>query len=150
MTRAIKERFFVATVESVLLYGCESWSQTSTMEALLNGCYTRMLHAAFNISWQEHVTNEILYGSMPRVTEKIRSRRLQLAGHCYRHPELPAHHVLLWQPSHGNRQRGRPTTIYPRTLLHDSSAQNINELKTLLTSRQLWQSISGARPRPPE
>jgi len=40
--------FFQATVETVLLYGCEAWTLTPTLERSLNGCYTRMLRAALN------------------------------------------------------------------------------------------------------
>ena len=28
----LKKKFFVATVESILLYGCEAWTLTKTME----------------------------------------------------------------------------------------------------------------------
>ena len=35
----LKIRFFIATIESILLYGCESWAQ----EKSLDGTYTRML-----------------------------------------------------------------------------------------------------------
>ena len=44
----IKARLFVATVETVLLYGCESWTLTKDMERSLNGTYTRMLRMALN------------------------------------------------------------------------------------------------------
>mgnify|MGYP002054984079 CR=1 FL=1 len=57
----IKRRLFVATVESVLLYGCETWTMTSTMERSMDGCYTRMLRMALNVSWKEHITNSQLY-----------------------------------------------------------------------------------------
>ena len=152
ISRALKERFFTATVESVLLYGSKAWSMTSAMEKSLNGCYTRMLRAAFNISWRDHLTNEELYLSIPQVTEKVRSRRLQLAGHCFRHPELPAHDVLLWQPKHGNRGRGRPAVNFPAMLRRDSETETNEELRTLLgDDRNLWQSISGlGRGRPSE
>ena len=34
----LKERLFVATVESVLLYGSEAWTLTKSLEKQLNGC----------------------------------------------------------------------------------------------------------------
>ena len=123
---------------------------TPAIEKSLNGCYTRMLRAAFNVSWRDHVTNKELYGHIPKVTEKIRTRRLQLAGHCYRHPELPAHEVLLWEPAHGKRSRGRPAASYTKSLMKDAEVETIDELRNLLGDRELWRGISGARPRPPE
>ena len=56
VSNELKTRLFIATVESVLLYGCESWTFTSALERSLDGCYTRMLRAALNISWQSFCT----------------------------------------------------------------------------------------------
>ena len=39
----IKTRFFVATVEAILLYGAEAWTLTKSLTKQLDGCYTRML-----------------------------------------------------------------------------------------------------------
>ena len=39
----LKECLFVATVESVLLYGSEAWTLTKSLEKQLNGYYTRLL-----------------------------------------------------------------------------------------------------------
>ena len=87
LRRQLKERLFLATVESVLLYGSETWSLNKTMEKQINGCYTRMLRMAMNVNGKDHITNEELYGSLPLVTLKIQQRRMRLAGHCIRHEE---------------------------------------------------------------
>ena len=58
LRRQLKERLFLATVESVLLYGSETWSLTRTMEKQINGCYTRMLRMAMNVNANDHVTKE--------------------------------------------------------------------------------------------
>ena len=76
MSRNIKVRLFVATVESVLLYGSETWTLTKSLEKQLNGCYTRMLRMAMNVSWKSHFTNEQLYQELPPVSTKVRQRRL--------------------------------------------------------------------------
>ena len=106
MSRDVKLSFFIATVESALLYGCESWTLTSVLEKSLNGCYTRMLRTVFNINWRQCIPNTELYGDLPRVADKIAARRMPLAGHCYRHPELAASGLILWEPTHGHRSRG--------------------------------------------
>ena len=51
MRTELKKKFFIATVESILLYGCESWSLTEADEKSLNGTYTRMLRKATNVHW---------------------------------------------------------------------------------------------------
>ena len=140
MNPGLKKRFFIATVESILVYGCESWALNDTMEKDLNGTYTRMLRKVLNVHWSSHTTNEELYGELPVLTDKIAARRLQLAGHCYRHPEFCAQKVLLWEPTHGHRGRGRPRTTYVNTLMHDTGATNTIELASMMRDRKLWRS----------
>ena len=57
LNRNIKIRLFLATVESVLLYGSETWTLTKTLEKQLNGTYTRLLRMATNTSWNLRLTN---------------------------------------------------------------------------------------------
>jgi len=38
-----------------------------------------MLRKALNMSWREHVTNELLYGDLPKISTKIQTKRLKLA-----------------------------------------------------------------------
>ena len=49
------------------------------------------------------VSNDIDFYSI--LSEKIRSRRLKLAGHCIRHPELLANDLVTWEVE---ARRGRP------------------------------------------
>ena len=53
---------------------------------------------------------------------------MRLAGHCQRHQELPASKLVLWEPTHGHRSRGRPTLTYVDVLKKDSGAQSNSEL----------------------
>ena len=149
MNPDLKKRFFVATVESILLYGCESWAMTETMEKSLSGTYTRMLRKALNVHWSSHTTNKELYGELPRVDRKIAERRLRLAGHCYRHPELSTQKLLLWEPTHGSRSRGRPKATYVDTLLRDTGATGVQDLASLMKDRDVWRSMVKSRSHPP-
>ena len=50
MKRILKIRLFQATVESILLYGSESWvTIPATLSKQIDGCYTDMLRMALNI-----------------------------------------------------------------------------------------------------
>ena len=98
----LKIRLFTATVESVLLYGSETWTMTKRLTKIVDGCYTRMLRMALNINQcMMRITNSELYGNLPKVSSKVAHRRLRLAGHAQRHPELTLHSVLLWEPLNG-------------------------------------------------
>jgi len=75
ISHSMNRSFFQATVEIVLLYGCEAWTLTPTLEKSLNGCYIRMLRAALNIKWCQHVPNSELYDNLPRVGDQVAAKR---------------------------------------------------------------------------
>lgn len=145
----LKKRLFVATVESILLYGSETWTITKSMAKRIDGCYTRMLRMALNINWKERRTNREVYGDLPRVTTKIQERRMKLAGHVVRHDDLVANKLVLWEPTHGRRSRGRPPLTYVDVLLGDAEAENANELRALMNDRLLWRRTIAVRSTQP-
>ncbi len=77
ISTSLKRNFFQATVETVLLYGCEAWTLTSALEKSLNGYYTCMVRAVLNIKWWQHIPNTDLYGYLPEVGDKISARRMR-------------------------------------------------------------------------
>ena len=138
LKKSIKIRLFVSTVESVLLYGSSTWTVTKKLEKQIDGVYTRMLRMAQNVSWKEHMTNEELYGSLPKVSEKIRKSRLRIAGHCIRHSEEEAAKVVLWEPRTGRIGRGRRPINYIDILKNDTGLEETNDLKAVMEDRELW------------
>ena len=52
LSRSFKVRLFCSTVESVLLYGSETWTLNKKLEKKINGCYTRMLRSSLGYSWK--------------------------------------------------------------------------------------------------
>ena len=133
----LKRNFFRATVESVLLYGATSWTLTKTLEKMLDGAYTRMLRAVLNISWREHPTKRVLYGDLPPISQTLRDRRLRFAGHCFRSKEELASDLVLWQPNHGFKSRGRPARTYPDQLSDDLGCMK-EDLPVLMSDRTRW------------
>ena len=120
---------------------------TKSMENALDGTYTRMLRKALNVHWSDRVTNESLYGKLPRLSDKVAARRLRLAGHCQRHPELGAHRLILWEPTHGQRGRGRPKMTYVDLLKSDTGASTTGELAALMNDRIVWRATVNSRLR---
>ena len=49
MSHQLKRSLFLATVEAILLYGCEAWTLSAKEETTLDGCYTHMLRMAMNV-----------------------------------------------------------------------------------------------------
>jgi len=50
ISRKLRIQLFLSTVESVFLYGAETWTLTKKLAKQIDGCYTRMLRMAMNIS----------------------------------------------------------------------------------------------------
>ena len=148
MARKLKVRLFISTVESVLLYGSETWTLTKKLQKQIDGCYTRMLRMALNVTWKDHWTNIQLYQELPKVSEKIQKRRMRIAGHCIRHEEEIASRLILWQSDKGNRKQGRRHMTYIDNLLEDSGMANTSELHTYMTDRDSWRSLVHTLGRP--
>ncbi|KAJ8346398.1 hypothetical protein SKAU_G00277990 [Synaphobranchus kaupii] len=148
-TEQAKLHFFDATIEAVLLYGCECWTLKPSLQKSLDGCYTRMLRAALNIDQNAHVNNMRLYGGRLRLSEKIAARRMRQAGHCHRHRELPASKLVLWEPSpgRGRRSRGRPTPTFVDILKKDVGAETTGEIAGCMEDRVGWRRRWEARLR---
>ena len=137
LCKSLKLQTFLMLVESVLLYGDETWTLTKNLEKSINGTYNRLLRTVFNVSWSEHLTNRELYGNLPKVTDKIRERRLKLAGHCVRHSEEVASNLVLWQPSQGKPNRGRKRKTYLDNLMSDTNMESVDDLQSLMKDRDL-------------
>ena len=138
LSRKMKERLFIATVESILSYGCETWTLTKYLTKRLNGCYTRMLHMCLNISWKKTLTNEQLYQLLPPVPHKVAEPRMKFTGHCVRHADVTASSLELWEPSRGRRSRGRHTATYIDNPRRDTNGEEIQEIKTTMEDRMQW------------
>ena len=63
LTEKMKRSFFQASVASILLYGCTTWTLTKRLEKKLDGNYTRMLRAILNKSWRQHPTRHQLFAT---------------------------------------------------------------------------------------
>ena len=145
--RNLKISFFRATVETVLLYGSNTWTLTKALEKKIDGTYTRLLRAALNISWQLHTTNKVLYGNLPKITTTIRETRLRFCGHCWRSREEIVPQLLLWEPTHGKRSQGRPKKTFIDQLIEDTGLTK-EELQRAMEDRIVWrQVVNGVRPR---
>jgi hypothetical protein len=133
-----KHKVFVACVESVLLYGSETWAMTKKLELKINGTYSKLLRRAYRVKWYHFISNANLFGKGKSASEKIKSRRLKLAGHCVRHPEVVANLDVLWLPNHGKRKVGRPKRNLINQLERDTGLEDVVELRSAMSNREIW------------
>ena len=136
-----KIRLIIATVESVMLYGCKTWTLTNSLLKKLAGTYTKILRMVLNIHLTNKIKNEILYRALERLPNKIRRRRLKFVGHCLRREYEVVSNMVLWQPTYGTRRRGRPLDSYIKTLERDTGLRE-NYLRAAMMNRDVWKSIT--------
>ena len=144
LCRKTKVNLSKATVESILLYGCESWAMSESATRKLDGCYTKLLRLVLDVNWQQHIRNSTLYGDLEKISDVVRSRRLGLFGHVLRHPEEAANSVVTWKAS--VRRVGRPylNTLTLLTVLdvvcRDTGLLR-SELKNAAQDRAMWSKL---------
>ena len=115
---------------------------TKRLTKMVDGCYTRMLRMALGVNqWRDRVSNQVLYNGLPKVTSKIAQRRLRLAGHAQRHPELTLHKLVLWEPQHGHANRERPHLTFLDNLMEDTGLKSVDEIARLMEDRELWKTV---------
>ena len=137
LTDKMKRSFFQAAVTSILLYGCTTWTLTKRLEKKLDGNYTRMLRAILNKSWRQHPTRHQLYCHLPPITKTIQVRRTRHAGHCWRNRDELINDVLLWTPTHGRANAGRPARIYIQQLCENTGCCP-EDLPEAMNDREKW------------
>ena len=107
------------------------------VERKLDGNYTRMLRAILNKSWRQHPTRHQLYGHLPPITKTIQVRRTRHVGHCWRSKDEPISDVLLWPPTYGCANAGRPARTYIQQLCKDTGC-NSEDLLEAMNDREKW------------
>ena len=103
----------------------------------LDGNYTRMLRAILNKSWRQHPTKHQLYGHLPPITKTIQVRRTRHAGHCWRSRDELVSDVLLWTPTYGRANAGRPARTYIEQLCEDTGC-NPEDLPEAMNDWEKW------------
>ena len=103
----------------------------------------KKLRAALNVKVdaEHHISNTELYSHLPKLSDKIRQRRLKLAGHCLRRKDELVSKLLLWTPSHGRRGRGRPAKTYIDVLKEDTGLE-VEELGQAMLDKKYWAIMS--------
>ena len=150
--RQIKINLFLATIESIFLYNATTWTMTKSLEIMLDGAYTKLLRYALNVSWKDHITNVELFGKLPKVSVRLRERRLTFAGHCWRCHESapqPIHDLLFWSVPDGVQKKGNWTT-YVKVLLEDYGGEKVKkgdlngailQIKEAMGNRITWKKV---------
>ena len=138
LSNKIKINIFKTIIEPILLYGSETWTLSSKQHKRLDGTYTKLLMRVKNLSWKSHPTLQQIYQHLPRLSQVIRARRLQFAGHCYRATKEVVSSFVLWKPKPNGRRSNKLS--YPDVLAKDSHIAK-NELGIAMQDRGTWSGV---------
>ena len=138
ISKDTKPAFFRALVESILLYGAETWIMEKDLEKLSYGVYTRLLKRAQNLSWKDHHTLADIHGNITPISRRLASRQHRFVGHCFHNKSQIIFGIVLWKlPSH--RKRKHPLNYI------DESSRNTNigyeVLPTSMSDRTYWKNF---------
>ena len=123
-----KLRIFNSNVKSVLLYGCETWRTTKTMQQKIQTFFNTCLRRIYKIQWQEKIRNEDLWeqAGQETVAKQILRRKWGWIGHTIRKPaSITTRQALTWNPQ-GKRKRGRPRNSWRRDTDAELKQQGTN------------------------
>lgn len=135
ISKSTKLAFFRACVESILLYGAETWTMKKELQDRLDGTYTRLLMRVQNISWREHKTKMYIYGDIPPVSTIVAQRRARFAGHCFRAKNQVISDVICWRLPCPNR--GRRPFNYIDVIARDIQ-QETEDMPNLMSNKDTW------------
>ena len=152
--RKTKISLFSATVVSVLLYGCETWTLTAALEKKIQAFENKCLRKLLQISWTEHKTNnyvwskiESLAGPQEPLLSTAKRRKLKWFGHNTRRCSLSK--TIMQGTVQGQRTRGRPRKNWHGNIREWTGLQN-HQLLQAAADRQQWRRVVlSATPKSP-
>ena len=103
-----------------MVYRSTAWTLMQSLDKKLDGAQTKMLRVVKNVTWQQHITNEVLYAGLPRISTTIRERCLRFSGHCWRSKNEVVSKKVLWKQKHGKRSIGGQARTFVNLLEADT------------------------------
>lgn len=140
-----KLRLFATNVQSVLMYGCETWNMkqkdVQAIQVFINRCLRRIL----KIFWPNIISNQQLWerAKTSPVHLQIRQKKWGWLGHILRRPPTDiTRQAIDWNPQ-GSRRPGRPSKTWRRQT--DNEIKRIKkswrEIKKISESRSEWRKL---------
>lgn len=140
----LRLRFLKCYVWSVLLYGVETWTLTTThmnkLEAFEMWLYRRIL----KISWVDRVTNIEVLRSINKGRElltDIKRRKISYFGHVMRGQKYELLQLIVQGKIEGKRGVGRKQMSWLRNIRNWTGISNIGDLVHIAMDRNEFRSI---------
>ena len=96
-----------------------------------------MLEAILNKSWQQHPHKAPTIRPPASHHENYPTRRTRHVGHCWRSKDELISDILLWTPTYGQAEAGRPARTYILQLCEDTGCSP-EDLSEAMNDREKW------------
>ena len=135
-----KKRLVRALIFPVVMYGCESWTKTQSMEKKINACEMWIWRKMLRISWTEKRTNESVRKELGIEKEETLQQsatkwKLCYFGHVMRSNGLEKE--LMTACGEGRRRRGRPRIRWLDEV-QEKTGMNLEALREATRERRNW------------
>ena len=121
VSETVRIRVLTAYTEAILLYNCELWTLTKTLDNSMNAFHRRLLRKVIHVRWPRIIKNADLYGRTGLIPLSITicKRRLTWFGHLRLPPETPARKSLEAFLRTWKRSAGKPKTTWLSIVMND-------------------------------
>ena len=143
-----KIRIFNTNVKPVLLYGCETWKTTQSLNNKLQVFINSRLRYILKVWWPNKISNKELWKKTKQeeISTTIKRRKWSWIGHTLRKdPTNTTKQALDYNPQ-GKRRQGRPKINWRRSTLQDLEKVGVTwqEAKAIAQKRVRWRNMVDA------
>ena len=140
-----KYRILKAYVWSVLLYGFECWTITTSLKKKLEATEMWFLRRILKISWTEKKSNQKVLEMANKersMLKTIRKRQMKFMGHVYRKGGME--HLSMTGKIEGKRSRGRQRLTYVDSLNTWATQKQMsnNQFMNASIDRDRWRAMA--------
>ena len=140
-----KIRIFNTNVKPVLLYGCETWKTTQSLNNKLQVFINSRLRYILKVWWPSKISNKELWKKTKQEEINTTIKRRKLIGHTLQDPTNTTKEARDYNPQ-GKRRQGRPNINWRRSTLQDLDKVGVTwqEAKALAQKRVRWRNMVDA------
>ena len=145
INRRTNLRILNSNVKSVLLFGCETWRTTQTMQRKIQTFFNTCLRRIYKIQRQEKILNEDRWerAGHELVAKQILRGKWDWIGHTLRKPASSTTRQALTRNPQGKRKRGRSRNSWRRDTEAELKKQGTNwsGMTRAAQNRERWRGV---------
>lgn len=148
VSKKTKIRVYKSVLRPTLLYGSETWVMNKRTQTKIEAWERKILRRIYGgkrteEGWERR-TNAEVYGlfSEPIISDVVRSRRLQWAGHLERMESERLVKTIAWREPEGKRRRGRPRRKWREAMEEDIREKQIENWRRKAADRKKWKEVT--------